>query len=56
MNLQLDLLQARVLGYFYFLKEEPLHVQALLDTTTDEWVITTPDDGALKWCVYLPLT
>ena len=27
-----------------------LQTEAVLDTATDEWVVTTPDDGAIKWC------
>ena len=33
-----------------------LQTEAVLDKTTNEWVISTPDDGALKWwalCVLL---
>lgn len=26
-----------------------LQTDAVLDTVTDEWVISTPDDGAIKW-------
>ena len=26
-----------------------LQTEAVLDPATDEWVITTPDDGAIKW-------
>ena len=28
-----------------------LRTEAVLDVMTDEWVITTPDDGALKWWI-----
>ena len=28
-----------------------LQTEAVLDPATDEWVITTPDEGAIKWCV-----
>lgn len=28
-----------------------LQTEAVLDTETDEWVIHTPDDGALKWWI-----
>ena len=28
-----------------------LQTQAVFDLATDEWVITTPDEGAIKWCV-----
>lgn len=27
-----------------------LQTEAVLDTATDEWIINTPDDGAIKWC------
>ena len=27
-----------------------LETEAVLDLASDEWVITTPDDGAIKWC------
>ena len=27
-----------------------LQTVAMLDTAADEWVITTPDEGAIKWC------
>lgn len=30
-----------------------LQTEAVLDTGTDEWIINTPDDGAIKW--YVPL-
>lgn len=26
-----------------------LQTSAMLDVATDEWIINTPDDGALKW-------
>lgn len=26
-----------------------LQTEAVLDVATDEWVIHTPDDGAIKW-------
>ena len=26
-----------------------LQTEAVLDIDTDEWVINTPDDGAIKW-------
>jgi acyl-CoA oxidase len=26
-----------------------LRTEALLDLASDEWVITTPNDGAIKW-------
>lgn len=26
-----------------------LQTEAVLDIATDEWIISTPDDGALKW-------
>lgn len=26
-----------------------LQTEAVLDVATDEWIINTPDDGALKW-------
>ena len=26
-----------------------LQTEAALDPATDEWVVTTPDDGAIKW-------
>lgn len=28
-----------------------LQTEAVLDLTTDEWVLSTPDDGALKWWI-----
>ena len=28
-----------------------LQTEALLDVARDEWVVTTPDDGALKWWI-----
>lgn len=28
-----------------------LQTEAVLDLATDEWVLTTPDDGALKWWI-----
>lgn len=28
-----------------------LQTEAILDLQTDEWVITTPDDGAIKWWI-----
>ena len=27
-----------------------LQTEAVLDVATDEWIINTPDDGAIKWC------
>jgi acyl-CoA oxidase len=27
-----------------------LQTVAMLDVAADEWVITTPDEGAIKWC------
>ena len=27
-----------------------LQTECVLDTTTDEWVVNTPDDSAIKWC------
>lgn len=27
-----------------------LQTVAMLDVSADEWVITTPDEGAIKWC------
>ena len=32
-----------------------LQTEAVLDIATDEWIISTPDDGALKWCAALIL-
>ena len=32
-----------------------LETEAVLDLATDEWVITTPDDGAIKWYAKLML-
>ncbi len=26
-----------------------LQTEAVLDVATDEWIINTPDEGALKW-------
>lgn len=31
-----------------------LQTECVLDTTTDEWIVNTPDDSAIKWCVFLP--
>jgi len=28
-----------------------LQTEAVLDVLTDEWVVTTPDDGAIKWWI-----
>lgn len=28
-----------------------LQTECILDTTTDEWVVNTPDDSAIKWYV-----
>lgn len=33
-----------------------LQTEAVLDVATDEWIINTPDDGALKWRVFPKLT
>ena len=30
-----------------------LQTVAMLDVAKDEWVITTPSEGAIKWCVTL---
>ena len=30
-----------------------LQTECVLDTTTDEWVVNTPDDSAIKWCAAL---
>ncbi len=30
-----------------------LQTEAILDTDADEWIIHTPDDGAIKWYVLL---
>lgn len=27
-----------------------LQTECVLDTTTDEWIVNTPDDSAIKWC------
>ena len=32
-----------------------LQTECVLDTTTDEWVVNTPDDSAIKWYNALPL-
>ena len=31
-----------------------LQTECVLDTTTDEWIVNTPDDSAIKWCASLP--
>ncbi len=28
-----------------------LQTEAVLDVSTDEWVINTPDEGAIKWWI-----
>lgn len=30
-----------------------LQTEAVLDITSDEWVVSTPDDGAIKWYAFL---
>ena len=30
-----------------------LQTEAVLDVATDEWIINTPDEGALKWYTLL---
>lgn len=30
-----------------------LQTVAVLDVKTDEWIITTPNEGAIKWCVHM---
>lgn len=32
-----------------------LQTEAVFSRETDEWVVTTPDDGALKWLLLLAL-
>ena len=33
----------------------PMHMEAVLDTAADKWVVTTPDDGAIKSGAFVAL-
>jgi acyl-CoA oxidase len=35
----------------YILQVAALQTEAVLDVLTDEWVINTPDEGAIKWWI-----
>lgn len=33
-----------------------LQTECVLDTTTDEWIVNTPDDSAIKWYAFCSLS
>lgn len=57
-QITLDVACVSLLSYSAYLGSNPpgsnvaaLQTEAVLDVMTDEWVIHTPDEGAIKWWI-----